>query len=384
VIADARAHRQEIVAARERAAAATRRGRFESGLPDPMLMTNLDHLPVMLDGANVSFMVQQQVPLSGVLGAIERRDDAQAEALSADVGRLELDVEADALLAFVMLAEEQSMRKVIADQLALADSVAKVAEARLAGGAGVPADAVRASLERTRIEADLDAKEAEIAAADAMLDAALGRAPDAAIPDCVLEVSEDAPAAATRAAGARPELRAMKRRVVAAEEDVEVMRNMRAPMGVFGVGGAYTMTDGAGFMATVGVSIPLDWGKYDAGIDEASSMVSMERSDLSAMETMIAGEAEAGRQRVLAARARAVAIRTKVLPQAQQTFEVSLGSYGGGQLPIVSVLESVALLREVQMAEVATRAELGRAWVRLGRATAQPGLGLVPPTRGPR
>jgi outer membrane protein TolC len=371
-------NRQEIVSARERARAAWQRPRATSSLADPMLVTNLDHLPVMFDGADVSFMVEQQVSLSGVLGAIDRRETQKAKAFDADVGRVELDAQTDALLAFVMLAEEQAMRRVVADQLSLADSVTKIAEARIAGGAGAPSDVVRAALERTRIEAELSVKDANIRSADAMLDAALGREPDPAVPDAELAPVDTLPddAAIATAERDRPEISVMRRRVAAADEDVEVMRNMRAPMAVFGLGAAYTMGDGPGFMAKVGLSIPIDWGKYDAGIEESRAMASMERADLAAMRTMVAGESAAARERVVAARVRALALRTKVLPQAQQAFELSLTSYGTGQVPIVTVLESVALLRDLQMAEVTARADLARAWVRMGRATGKPAVGL--------
>ncbi len=380
VAAYATQHRQEIVSAKERARAATQRSRSISSLPDPMLVTSLDHLPVMLDGADVSFMVEQQVPLSGVLGAIDRRETQRAKALDAEVGRVELDAQTNALLAFVMLAEEQAMRRVLADQLSLADAVTQIAEARIAGGAGVPSDVVRAAIERTRIEAELDAKDADIQSADAMLDAALGRAPDPSVPTAELAPVETLPdgvaLASSQAERDRPEIAVMRRKVAAAEEDVEVMRSMRAPMAVFGLGAAYTMSDGPGFMAKVGISIPIDWGKYDAGIEESRAMASMERADLGAMRTMVAGETAAAREKVVAARARATAIRTKVLPQAKQAFELSLTSYGTGQVPIVTVLESVALVRDLQMAEVTARAQLARAWVRMGRATGQPALGL--------
>jgi len=387
VIDYARAHRKEIVAAKERARAAWRAAGAVGLPPDPMLMTNLDHLPLPIGageefmwGADVSFMWQQQVPLSGELSARTRRAEAQARALDRSVDAVRLDVEHQAVLAFIMIAEEQAMQKVVADQIVLAESISKVAQARVSGGSGTPSDIVRAALDKTRLEADQFARVARISAADAMLDAALGREPDHSVPRCLLGVPSDAPAASAELARAalleRPEIAAMRERIAAAGEDVQVMRNMRAPMGVFGLGGAYTMADGPGLMATVGISIPIFKGKYDSGIASAEAMVSMERADLQAMKTMLAGEVTSARWSVEAARIRQQSLEGDVLPQAKLAFDLTLSSYAGGQVPLVSLLESLSVLRSVQMEEVASRVDLAFAWAKLGRGVGDVGLGL--------
>ncbi len=381
VVDIARRRRGEILAARESARAAWSGSRAEGKLPDPMLMTNLDHLPIPVMGADVSAMWQQQIPLSGELGARVRRAEAVARARDAEVKTTELDVELAALQAFFMLAEEQAMKKVVSDQLALAESIEKVVEARLAGGAANPSDAVRAGLDRVRLDSELETFESRLRAADAMLDAALGRRPDAAIRTAALQVRDGAPAAPTAVARTaladRPELTVMRRRIRAAEEDVEVMRNMRAPMGVFGLGAAYTMADGPGLMATVGVSLPIWVDKYDSRIDEAKAMVSMERAELSAMLLMVEGDAVAAREQVEAAQVRERSIRTKLLPQATATFETVLASYASGQVPVVSVFESLSMLRMVQMEHVQSRTALAMRWAELGRRLGKTDLGFV-------
>ncbi len=390
VIALARKQRKEIVAARERARAAWEGVDGEGKLPDPMLMTNVDHLPFPVMGADVSVMWQQAVPLSGELAARERRAQANARAKDAQIKTASLDVEADALQAFLMLAEEQAMRKVAVDQLALAQSIEKVVEARLAGGSAAPSDVVRAGLDRARLETELETFESRTRAADAMLDAALGRRPDTTVASTVLAVREAAPSApalvARAALGERPELTTMRSRIRAAEEDVEVMRNMRAPMGIFGLGAAYTMSDGPGLMATVGVSLPIWADAYDSRIDEAKTMVAMERADLAAMTIMVEGEAVAARERVEAAQVRERSIRTKLLPQAATTFETVLASYAAGQVPLVSALDALAMLRMLQMEHVQARTALAMRWAELGRRVGKSdlGFGIAPlPKRAP-
>ncbi len=380
VLAIARRHRKEIVAARERARAAWKGAGAEGKLPDPMLMTNLDHLPIPVMGADVSVMWLQAVPLSGELAARQRRAEANARAKDAQSRTAALDVEADALKAFLMLAEEQAMRQVTGDQLELARSIEKVVEARLAGGAATPSDAVRAGLDRARLETELETFESRIRAADAMLDAALGRRPDAAVASVALTVRDASPDPAAfvarTALDTRPELAAMRSRIRFAEDDVDVMRNMRAPMGVFGLGAAYTMTDGPGLMASVGVSLPIWAASYDSRIDEAKAMVAMERADLSAMLVMVEGEAVASREHVEAAQVRERSIRGKLLPQATSTFEAVLASYASGQVPLVSVLDALAMLRMLQMEHVQARSVLALRWAELGRRVGKSEMGF--------
>jgi outer membrane protein TolC len=381
VITIARKQRKEILAARERARAAWEGSRAEGKLPDPMLMTNLDHLPIPIMGADFSAMWQQEVPLSGELGARVRRAEAVARMRDAEVKTAELEVELSALRAFFMLVEEQAMRAVVAEQLELAQSIEKVVEARLAAGAANPSDAVRAGLDRVRLETELETFDSRTRAADAMLDAALGRRPDSTIRRTELRLREGAPEGAgpvaRTAIASRPEVTVMRRKIHAAEEDVEVMRNMRAPMGVFGLGGAYTMAEGPGLMATVGVSLPIWVDKYDSRIDEAKAMVAMERADLAGMLLMVEGEAVAAREQVEAAQIRERSIRTRLLPQATTTFETVLASYASGQVPVVSVLEALAMLRMLQMEHVQSRTALALRWAELGRQVGRSELGFT-------
>ena len=74
--------RDEIRAAQARVRAADARPAIASALPDPMLSPSLDHLPFMLNGADVSVTIEQQIPLSGI------REHRRASAGRMVAGRL--------------------------------------------------------------------------------------------------------------------------------------------------------------------------------------------------------------------------------------------------------------------------------------------------------
>jgi outer membrane protein, heavy metal efflux system len=133
-------------------------------------------------------------------------------------------------------------------------------------------------------------------------------------------------------------------------------------------GPAYTMAEGKGWMAMVGVSLPIWRGKLRAGVAEAQAMRAMSAADLQAMTRMIEGEAAVAVSQLQAARDRQTSITTDVLPRARMAVDPAVAGYTAGQLPLVSVIEAVQALWLVQADLIAADTELGLAWARLGRA----------------
>jgi len=174
-----------------------------------------------------------------------------------------------------------------------------------------------------------------------------------------------------RSAAKRPELRAGRAEIEQAEAERRVMGSMYSPMAMVQTGPAYTMTASYGWMAMVGISIPLWRGKLNAGTAEADAMVDMAKSDLEAMQRMADGQARQAREKVVAARERYLALRDDVVPRAEQAIAPTLAAYSTGQLPLVSVVEAAQALWSAQRELVMARAELGLAWARLRRASTE-------------
>jgi outer membrane protein TolC len=166
----------------------------------------------------------------------------------------------------------------------------------------------------------------------------------------------------------RPEIAAGRAEIARAEAEVQVMRDMFRPMATIRTGPSYTMAEGRGWMAMVGVSLPIWRGKLRAGVAEAEAMRAMSQADLRAMARMIEGEAAAAVSQLEAARERQTALNTNVLPRARMAIEPAVAGYAAGQLPLVSVIEAVQALWLVQSDLIAADIELGLAWARLGRA----------------
>jgi cobalt-zinc-cadmium efflux system outer membrane protein len=377
VVALARTHRAEIRAARARASAAAQRPASVSALPDPMVMVSADHIPYSLHGVDANAVVQFDFPLSRVRRNRRLAAEADARRETSEVGRTELDVELEAARAFYMLDERQRTAVIVEEQLALARRLADIAQAHYAAGHGSLAETLRIQGEVERLAGERQGIDAEIQAAEAMLNAAIGREAARPLPPLAARpsLSEPPPAEVLvkAALSRRPELAGLQYQLDRAHTEIDVMRSMYRPMAFVRTGPAYTALDGPGWMAMVGLSLPVWQRKLRAGVEEARQMAAMSHAELQAANVMIEGEAVAARATVEAWRRRAVAIAERVLPPANQAVVAATASYGAGQLALVTVLEAMRALFEARMQGVMAEVNLGLAWARLERATGQLG-----------
>jgi outer membrane protein TolC len=363
--------RNEIEAARARTRAGEARPTIVSALDDPMISPSLDHLPFMLGGADWSVTIEQQIPLSRIRR--HRRESAEADVrrLRAETHRTALDVGQEAAAAFLMLQERRRTESLIAEQVVFARDVVSAANARYASGTAPQSDVLRAEVEVARLQALSRSLVNEVRGAEAMLKATLALDVDAEVPPLApIALTQPTPSWSVikTALSSSPELTAGRAEIARAEAEVLVMQDMFRPMATIRTGPSYTMAEGRGWMAMVGISLPIWRGKLHAGVAEAQAMREMSDADLRAMSRMIEGEAAVAVNQLEATRARHVALMTDVLPRARMAIEPAVAGYTSGQLPLVSVIEAVQELWLVQADLIAVETELGLAWARLGRA----------------
>jgi outer membrane protein TolC len=276
-----------------------------------------------------------------------------------------------------MLQERRQTARILDEQRGFAQQFVRAALARFSSGTGGQADVLRAEIEVARLNGALRSIAAEVRAAQAMLNTSLARPADASIPAIDSPASAVAPPSPQTvretALARRPELRAGHAEINRAQAEVSVMRSMYSPMAMVRTGPAYTMTDGAGWMVMVGISIPIWQGRLNAGVAEAEAMVDMSRADLQAMQRMVEGEAAVSRELVIASRERVLALRDEVIPRARQAIDPTLAEYSSGQLPLVSVINAAQSLWSAQGELVSAEFSLGAAQARLRRATGKGG-----------
>jgi outer membrane protein TolC len=270
-----------------------------------------------------------------------------------------------------MLQERRRTAALLDEQLAFARSVVSAANARYASGTAPQSDVLRAEVEVARLEATARALVGEVRGAEAMLNTSLALDADTSVPPLSpLTLAQPIPAWSSirSALTSRPELAAGRAEIARAKAEVQVMRDMFRPMATIRTGPSYTMAEGRGWMAMVGLSLPIWRGKLKAGVAEAEAMRAMSEADLRAMTRMIEGDAAAAISQLQAARDRQSALTTNVLPRARMAIEPAVASYGAGQLPLVSVIEAIQALWGIQSDLISADTQLGLAWARLGRA----------------
>ena len=363
--------RDEIQAARARARAGEARPDIVSSLADPMISPSLDHLPFMLGGANTSVTIEQQFPLSGIRQHRRASALADVDRLRAEADRTKLDIGVQAANAFLMLQERRRTVALVAEQLTFARGVVAAANARYASATAPQSDVLRAEVEVARFEALARSLSSEVRAAEAMLNTSLALDADLPVPLLApVSLAQPVPSWSVIKSllTARPELAAGRAEIARADAELQVMHDMFRPMATIRTGPAYTMTEGSGWMAMVGLSLPIWRGKLRAGVAEAEAMRAMSEADLRAMLRMIEGDAAVAISQLQAARDRQTAITADVLPRARLAIDPAVAGYTAGQLPLVSVIEAVQALWRVQADLIAADTELGLAWARLGRA----------------
>lgn len=371
VVRLARERRQEVVARAARARARAQRPTIDGSIEQPMAMLSIDHLPFTFEGADFSVMLQQDFPLSGLLGRRRAAAEASARRALADVATATLDVAFEAVDALLMTAERRRLGDVLALQAELAREIVRAGTARFASGQGVQSDVLRAEVEVARSETRGAANAQATRGAEAMLRAALALPFTVTIPAVVLATERDLAGPddlAGTALASRPELASMRAEQTRARAEVGVMEAMRWPMAFVRFGASSTMQEGPGVMAMFGFTLPVWRPRLNAGVAEAHAMVQMVDAEVAAMRTMIGGEVRARHAEAAAAAVTLGAIRGRVLPLARQAFDATLASYAAGRVPVVSVVEALQMLTMSLEQEIMATVALARALARLDRA----------------
>ncbi len=371
VIRLATSQRQELAAAQARIRASEQRPVIVSALEDPMVSASIDHKPFGMSGMDWSLAVEQRFPLSSVRR--NRRQSALAEVtrMRAEAEDQELGIALEAASAFLMLQERRRSSDLLRERLEISRAVVAAANARYAGGAGQQSDVLRAEVEVARLEGQLRASLPRIAAAEAMLNASIGREVDNPVPALrppVLAQPIPTWAAVQARLSALPRLDAGRANIARADADVRVMRNMYTPMATVRAGPSYTMSEGYGAMAMVGVSVPIWRSRLHAGVREAEEMRQMSDADLQAMTRMAEGEAAQALNELEAASALQRSLREEIVPRARFAIGPSLAAYAAGRQPLVAVLEALQALWSVETELIEADMQTGLDWARLGRA----------------
>ncbi|MGH7822662.1 MAG: TolC family protein [Candidatus Binatia bacterium] len=375
VVEEARSANPEILAARERAAAAAAVPARVFAYDDPMFAYEAWNFPesFRLDQAGNNILkLSQKIPFPGKRTTARAAAEHDAGRAREAVGRAELGVVASARKAYYDLWRAHQNLLIYSRDRELVERLARISERRYAVGEVSQPDVLRAQVELTRLLNRVATETLAVDSARAELNAILSRSPDDPLgvpedpPDPRLDVSVEA--LTGRALRDRPEIRAQRETIEREEAMVRMARldylpdfevtvsrflNFEAPNG-FGVMGA--------------VSIPLAWkSKYDAALAEARALLGVAKAELRRLEDRARREV---RQEYLRARTALLQYDlfvTTHIPQSEQALEASDIGYRTGKIDFLSLIDSVRAVEEVHLEHIEAAAEFGKAVADLER-----------------
>ena len=369
----------ELAALRDQIAVARQRPAQERSLMPPMAEAQIWQWPInTLNPANTNmymFMVTQDVPGRG-------KRDARAAVVEKDVALAGADVTIRSRQIINEIKQAYSAlfiaRKAAEVHLASVDVLREIADAaqvKYAAGRVSQQDVLKPVVELSKLHNDVIMHDQEAGLAVARLNVLLNRLPDTPIGP-LEEPREQTllPSSAELqrlAVDRQPELQRARLEIEKAEAGLASARLERKPD--YTVQGGYQLmpdqTDG--LMVKVGITWPnAPWsrGRIDAKVAEQSAAVSSARSRERAMENLVRLAVQEAYVRATAAQERAALLRTTILPQAQQAFDVSRLAYQSDRADFQTILESERSLLDSRLDYFRALAELAQAIGDLERA----------------
>lgn len=376
---EALAKNPELVALRAQVAVTRERPAQERSLAPPMLETTIWQWPInSLNPANTNmymFLATQDLPGRGkreLRAAVAEKDIALAQN---DIATRARHVFNDVKQAYAALFVS---RKAIEIHLASVDVLrqfADVSQAKYTTGRISQQDVLKAVVEVSRLHEDIITLDQQAQLASATLNTLLDRPADAPIGP-LTEPSEHAllPSVVDlqrQALDNQPELQGARLAVERAEAALAVARRDHKPD--FSVQGGYMLLpqQNDGILARVSVTWPdAPWSRarIDARVREMAADVEAARARQRSMENALRFAVQAAYIRVKAAEQRAALLKTTLLPQSQQTLDVSRVAYQNDRVEFLALLDNERTLLNAQLDYYRALSDFDQALADLERA----------------
>ena len=369
-----RAARQRVERLRERIPQAT-------ALPDPMASVTFGQLAETAAG-QVDYIigVQQSLPFPGTLdarGEVARQEVVEAlHDLQATIDR----VRGDTHRAYWSHFDASTEIKVLEQNQALLAQIESAVRSRLRVGRASQADLLRVSRRLAALDNQVSVLHQRRTTASAMLARLMSRPVNVSLTEIdkadwrARELDRDA--LLRRGIHGNPAVLAAQARVATFQRRLALARRERQPdfqvgvqYGVVSESGLSPVADGKDqIAATVGMSIPLWSGRYDAAEREALRGMGEALAGVRAAQDRVAFEIDDSLARIEANEQSLRRLRERMMPSARQTVEVALTGYRTGDVDFLQLLDDWQALLDDQVEEARIIAELNRSLADLEQA----------------
>lgn len=364
-----------LKAAQYRAEAARARVALFRNIPDPMVEYEVDKITpsaLMTDSGKVrpmkSLAISQEIPFPTKIFLRQKAAQKEAKALDQEYLETRRAVIKDVKTAYAGLYLNRRKVDYIKDTLSLMSQFVEVTNKKYALNKAGQQQVLRAQLEYSRLSNTVILYEKEAALSESLLVSLLGRKDSAAIdlPDedtlNDLDLKEEDVVALARKD--RPELKSVRELLEKADvesslsrqefiPDVTLKYKRDEPDGKFG------QIDEGQWSGMIGINVPIwFWSKQLSGVREARANLEAARADYQSAENTAVFEAKSSFAKYLAARKLVEIYETGVLPQATSAVTTARRAYESGSLSFLELLDSLRMLRDLQMEYFESVAEL--------------------------
>jgi outer membrane protein TolC len=386
---EALARNPTLIASRKQFEAARQRPAQERFLMPPTFEAQIWQWPIdTINPLNTNmymFTAQQELPGRGKRQLREALADADVEVASAGIALRARDVVRDVARAYADLAVARRAIDIHLESVELLRQFADVSAVKYAAGRTAQQDVLKAVVELSRLHEDLVMHEEAAAGAAARLNTLLDRDPDALI-GTLAEPREVVTVPASQelqrlAVERHPELLLSHAGVARARASLAVVDREYKPD--FFVGGGYMLMprEAGAWTASVGMTWPnAPWsrGRLNAKRAEAEAEIDAASAQARAVEREIRLTVHEAYIKVTAATQRASLLRTSLLPQSEQTLELSRVAYQTDRVDLLALIDNQRTLLDATLSYYRALSDRELALADLTRAVGAdiPGLEL--------
>jgi outer membrane protein, heavy metal efflux system len=293
------------------------------------------------------FTVEQEFPLWGKRDLKRAQAGAEVARTEADARITEVELVEKVKVAFAQYYQADQAIRTTEDLHRVVHDIARVAQDRYTQGHGSQPEVYKAEVETTRLSTELVRLEAKRRGAAARLNALLARPIDAPLarPVKLRALPSDAalaPAALMqRALAGNPSLAGGDAQIASATAGKQLADKSWYPDVMLKAGAIDRTGNGPnGYLAEIGLRVPLQWGLHEAQQREAAAQVGAAQARRQGLELQIQSELGELVADLAGSRQTGDLIRTQLLPQSQALLRSGVAGYGLGRAELVDVLRA--------------------------------------------
>lgn len=376
------AHNPSIKALRHKAERMEARAPQAASLPDPNASISVGSLPETAAGRVEAMVgVSQKIPLPGKRAAASRAASLEAAAIRSEADSLALKISEQVKSAWWDYYLANQTIAYTNENRVLLTTIRDIVTTRVEAGAATQADQLRIGNEITMLDRDLVSLRQVRSSAIARINSLLNRPAGASLPS---PSAPSVPATGSlnsliaRAEANHPDISAANSRTDAFAQRLRKAKLEKFPDPTVGL--TYAPVSGSGLspvsngrdqvFATLGFNIPLWREPRKAMVREASEGMAETRAMLESSRSDLRYRVEDAYFRAKTARDVIALFNDRLIPSAQQAYDVTLTGYSSGKNSFTDVIGTQRELLAYGLQLVQSRAQLGKAIATLQAAAA--------------